>query len=183
MRLQIFAVICCACLVGAIQYPWHASRPTQTEAAQAEASSSDVTDNAQSTQSAPKTALTDASFAQTGPAITLAEFHRRGVMAGEDPLSQVRFLLKQLNLTLAQPPLPTTQNNVSPAFLELSTQIKASAKSQSQVSASTTKVQSFCEVCILVMQMKERGQPHLCHGLNANYYITVQRRCELVVCC
>ena len=31
---------------------------------------------------------------------------------------------------------------------------------------------SYCEICILVMQMKERGQPHLCAGLNANYYTT-----------
>jgi len=34
------------------------------------------------------------------------------------------------------------------------------------------KVRSFCEICILVMQMKERGQPHLCAGLNTNYHIT-----------
>jgi len=41
-----------------------------------------------------------------------------------------------------------------------------------QLSSKVTKVQSFCEICILVMQMKERGEPHLCAGLNANYYIT-----------
>jgi len=41
-----------------------------------------------------------------------------------------------------------------------------------EVSSKVTKVQSFCEICILVMQMKERGEPHLCAGLNANYYIT-----------
>jgi len=41
-----------------------------------------------------------------------------------------------------------------------------------EVSSQVTKVQSFCEICILVMQMKERGEPHLCAGLNANYYIT-----------
>jgi len=34
------------------------------------------------------------------------------------------------------------------------------------------KVHSFCEICILVMQMKMRGQPHLCAGLSTNYYIT-----------
>jgi len=33
-------------------------------------------------------------------------------------------------------------------------------------------VRAYCEICILVMQMKERGSPHLCAGLNTNYYIT-----------
>merc|ERR550514_2574591 len=34
------------------------------------------------------------------------------------------------------------------------------------------KVHAFCEICILVMQMKERGQPHLCAGLNPDYFVS-----------
>ena len=41
-----------------------------------------------------------------------------------------------------------------------------------ETSAQVGKVRSFCEICILVMQMKERGQPHLCAGLNTAYHIT-----------
>lgn len=41
-----------------------------------------------------------------------------------------------------------------------------------ETSAQVGKVRSFCEICILVMQMKERGQPHLCAGLNTNYHVT-----------
>lgn len=41
-----------------------------------------------------------------------------------------------------------------------------------ETGAQVGKVRSFCEICILVMQMKQRGQPHLCAGLNTNYHIT-----------
>eukprot|EP01006_Ploeotia_vitrea_P039966 TRINITY_DN66392_c9_g1_i3.p1 TRINITY_DN66392_c9_g1~~TRINITY_DN66392_c9_g1_i3.p1 ORF type:complete len:255 (-),score=115.58 TRINITY_DN66392_c9_g1_i3:505-1233(-) len=41
-----------------------------------------------------------------------------------------------------------------------------------ETGAQVGKVRSYCEICILVMQMKQRGQPHLCAGLNANYYVT-----------
>jgi len=85
-------------------------------------------------------------------------------------------MLKQLNLTLAQPPLPFPRSELapSPSFLELSSKVSASAQAQTQAEAGagTSRVHAFCEICILVMQMKERGQPHLCYGLNANYYIT-----------
>jgi len=47
-------------------------------------------------------------------------------------------------------------------------EVAAQAQAQTQVGV----VRNFCEICILVMQMKQRGQPHLCAGLNANYYIT-----------
>lgn len=36
------------------------------------------------------------------------------------------------------------------------------------------KVHGFCEICILIMQMKQRGQPHMCAGLNPDYYVTVR---------
>ena len=42
-----------------------------------------------------------------------------------------------------------------------------------QTGAEATKVHGFCEICILIMQMKERGQPHLCAGLNSDYFISV----------
>lgn len=40
------------------------------------------------------------------------------------------------------------------------------------------KVHAFCEICILVMQMKERGQPHLCAGLNPDYFISCVENLE-----
>jgi len=50
------------------------------------------------------------------------------------------------------------QHNQQHAFLEMSSKVST--------------VHSFCEICILAMQMKERGEPHICAGLNANYYVT-----------
>lgn len=44
---------------------------------------------------------------------------------------------------------------------------------QLEASMGVGKVHGFCEICILIMQMKERGQPHLCAGLNPDYYVTV----------
>ena len=41
-----------------------------------------------------------------------------------------------------------------------------------EVQAQTQRVRSYCEICILVMQLKQRGQPHLCAGLSAAHYIT-----------
>jgi len=47
-----------------------------------------------------------------------------------------------------------------------------------ELGSKVQKVQSFCEICILIMQMKERGEPHLCAGLNSNYYITCVENLE-----
>lgn len=47
-----------------------------------------------------------------------------------------------------------------------------------EVSASVGKVHAFCEICILIMQMKERGQPHLCAGLNPDYFISCVENLE-----
>jgi len=44
-----------------------------------------------------------------------------------------------------------------------------------------TVVQSFCEICILVMQMKERGEPHLCAGLNSRHWITCTEVLESIL--
>jgi len=54
----------------------------------------------------------------------------------------------------------------------LSSSDDESSTSFMEMGAQVGKVRSFCEICILVMQMKERGQPHLCAGLNTNYHIT-----------
>ena len=43
----------------------------------------------------------------------------------------------------------------------------------SLVETGVGKVHAFCEICILIMQMKERGQPHLCAGLNPDYFVSV----------
>ena len=47
-----------------------------------------------------------------------------------------------------------------------------------EVSANVGKVHAFCEICILIMQMKERGQPHLCAGLNPDYFISCVENLE-----
>lgn len=48
------------------------------------------------------------------------------------------------------------------SFLEVSAQTHAQVKI----------VRQYCEVCILVMQMKERGQPFICEGLVGTYWNT-----------
>ena len=70
----------------------------------------------------------------------------------DDPLKQVRPLLD----------LQDSQNDET-ALVEVG------------ASAGVGKVHAFCEICILIMQMKERGQPHLCAGLNPDYFITVRQ--------
>jgi hypothetical protein len=47
-----------------------------------------------------------------------------------------------------------------------------------EVSAEVGKVHAFCEICVLIMQMKERGQPHLCAGLNPDYFISCVENLE-----
>jgi len=83
-----------------------------------------------------------------------ADFIHTGLIQGDDPLSQLRGHINK------------TDDLDSPFALQ---------KGQDpmiMLEMSTTVVRSYCEICILVMQMKERGEPHLCAGLNANYWIT-----------
>lgn len=47
--------------------------------------------------------------------------------------------------------------------------------------AKVGKVHAFCEICILIMQMKERGQPHLCAGLNPDYFISCVENLESIL--
>ena len=94
---------------------------------------------------------------QSRPRVTFAEFDKTGVMPGDDHLSQIRDELDRM---------------------DWSDEVESSAEEDTedlalvQTGAKVGKVQSFCEICILVMQMKERGQPHLCAGLNDQYYVT-----------
>jgi hypothetical protein len=105
------------------------------------------------------------------PETSLDEFDKTGVMEGDDYFSQIRYLL---NGTAKVPPIPggpfdqQQAAKMETVLLEVAARVQAHQKAM----AGTKKVQSFCEICILVMQMKERGQPHLCAGLNENYYIT-----------
>ena len=52
--------------------------------------------------------------------------------------------------------------------------VETGAKVGAMAQAGVGKVHAFCEICILIMQMKERGQPHLCAGLNPDYFISVR---------
>jgi len=102
------------------------------------------------------------------PKTSLSDFQSTGVMDGDDFLSQVRLALSHELANLTK-----SNSAVDPSvasFLELGQQV--SARAQAQTGAQVKKLQPFCEMCILVMQMKERGQPHLCAGLNDNNYIT-----------
>jgi len=101
------------------------------------------------------------------PKTSLSAFQSTGVMDGDDFLSQVRTALSHelANLTKSNSAVDPSLAN----FVELSQQV--SARTHAQTGAQV-KLQPFCEMCILVMQMKERGQPHLCAGLNDNNYIT-----------
>jgi hypothetical protein len=78
-------------------------------------------------------------------------------MPGDDFFGQVRHLLEQQE---EEDEGETESESEDLSLVEVSTR------------TGTKKVQSFCEICILVMQMKERGQPHLCAGLNDQYYVT-----------
>jgi len=82
-----------------------------------------------------------------------------GVIADDiDPFSQVRAAFQD---AVGSDNAQTDDEDVT-SFVEVGTQTMAQVK----------KVRAYCELCILVVQMKQRGQPHLCAGLNANYYVT-----------
>lgn len=87
--------------------------------------------------------------------MSMDEFHAQAQLPGDDPLESVRSLIGS-DASIAADALAATEDAVS--FVEAGAQVG--------------KVRSFCEICILVMQMKQRGQPHLCAGLNSNYHIT-----------
>jgi len=95
------------------------------------------------------------------PPLTFEQFAKTGIMQGDDFLSQVRASLANLTIGMKTPAIV---DDTHTAFVEVESHVSARSK--------TKKIQPFCEICIQVMQMKERGSPHLCAGLNADYYIT-----------
>ncbi len=44
---------------------------------------------------------------------------------------------------------------------------------QTQASVSAQRVQGYCEICVRMIQMKQRFQPDVCSGLTDNFFITV----------
>lgn len=97
---------------------------------------------------------------QSRPRTSFADFAKStGVDPNEDHLSQIREDLDAMEWSDMEETADAADDNSEDLSLV-------------QVGTGVKKVQSFCEICILVMQMKERGQPHLCAGLNDQYYIT-----------
>jgi len=95
------------------------------------------------------------------PPMSFEQFAKTGIMQGDDFLSQVRASLANLTIGVQ-----------TPAFLEDANSAFVEVESHVSARSTTKKIQPFCEICIQVMQMKERGSPHLCAGLNSDYYIT-----------
>jgi hypothetical protein len=52
------------------------------------------------------------------------------------------------------------------AFMEISTQVESEAELE--------KVHGYCEICIRMMQMYQRGLPDICSGLTDTFFITVR---------
>jgi hypothetical protein len=104
------------------------------------------------------------------PHMTMLDFHEQGQLPGDDPMSQVRGLIGSDEEILAEAAGATHESSEDTALVESDSD--DGSTSFMETSVSVGKVRSFCEICILVMQMKERGQPHLCAGLNTNYHIT-----------
>jgi hypothetical protein len=112
------------------------------------------------------------------PPMSLEEFRQNGFPASHRS-SVEQFLLENpthspegvgleginTNPSLASYSSDSDEAN-SMAMVEVSTEVSTKAQTRVKI------VHQFCEICILIMQMKERGQPHLCQGLNAAYYTT-----------
>lgn len=100
------------------------------------------------------------------PHMSMLEYHTGGALPGDDAFSQVRSVIG------TDEEIADSLNNAGD---------DESAVSFVESGAQVGKVRSFCEICILVMQMKERGQPHLCAGLNTNYHITCIEALESIL--
>jgi hypothetical protein len=96
----------------------------------------------------------------TLPHMSMYDYHESAQLPGDDVFSQVRSIIDQPADNNKEDTLDNNndEEDTPSSFVETGVQVG--------------KVRSFCEICILVMQMKERGQPHLCAGLNTNYHIT-----------
>ena len=105
---------------------------------------------------------------------------------GEDPLAQVRSIIDMYDRhdrlragakELGAGAAAGGGDDATTSLLEVSQGVAAGA------GAGVGKVHALCEICILIMQMKERGQPHLCAGLNPDYFISVSWRCVYFLLC
>jgi len=103
------------------------------------------------------------------PHMSLLDFHDSGNLPGDDAFAQVRSVIGSDDEIAANARAVAENDNGDDAtsFVEMGAQVG--------------KVRSYCEICILVMQMKERGQPHLCAGLNTNYHITCIETLESIL--
>jgi hypothetical protein len=106
------------------------------------------------------------SVSSSAPPMSLSEW--KGVADHEDIFQHVRPLIEQQDKERA---------------LHLKQVADGSAKDTSLVETGTGvgKVHAFCEICILIMQMKERGQPHLCAGLNPDYFVSCVENLESIL--
>ena len=111
------------------------------------------------------------------PKTSFQQWIETAVYADEDPFLAVRSVIDRLDTDSAA---SGTLVDADGSFLQLQT--RTETETQTQTEAEVERVRSFCEICILVMQMKQRGQPHLCAGLNALHYVTV-RLCVCVCVC
>ena len=113
-----------------------------------------------------------------------------GVRLGNSKLDKNMNVLQQIRESYSVVPFkkwngeildedPLTQVN---SFLDYQEEMHKNADETAllEVSAQTGvgKVHAFCEICILIMQMKERGQPHICAGLNPDYFISCVENLE-----
>eukprot|EP00466_Bigelowiella_natans_P017139 jgi/Bigna1/83749/fgenesh1_pg.114_\ len=89
--------------------------------------------------------------------------------SGDDDVSPsfdpIDYVARQFNATMT-------------SFLEMGVTIGSGASVGVGSGSGAGLVRGYCEVCILIMQMKERGMPHLCDGLNTNFYITCVQNIE-----
>jgi hypothetical protein len=102
-------------------------------------------------------------------------------------------LLTVLGLLVAALCLVAASQAPEPAFVEVATELSYTSdpatpaaptaaasvtstatvsKSAATKSSGTGTVQNFCEVCILMMQLKHNNKPQLCKGLAAEHWIT-----------
>lgn len=109
---------------------------------------------------------------QSRPRATFTEYAKTGVLPGEDLFEPLTELLSGSGAGERAFARLTEEQTESEGETETEGEEESEDLALVQTGAKVGKVQSFCEICILVMQMKERGQPHLCAGLNDQYYVT-----------
>ena len=64
---------------------------------------------------------------------------------------------------------------------ELTTTPAETVLLQSKAAAKAQRVQGYCEICIRMVQMKQRFQPDVCSGLTDNFFITCVKNLESII--